>query len=1001
MFRYFFLTLFIVSMSFGVKAAHLVGGNLSFQCMGNNSYTFNMEIYREAFATAPPDSTAYLYVYNNDNNNVFQILSKRFNGNGISPVTNNTLECGTVTAGQSPNYDFATYDFDPVTLPPNTNGYRVVYQRCCRSNAVINLANNFDGISQGSTYEVIITPQMMADCGASTGSLPQLEFEEFPVTQLCAGLNQTQLQNVNSDVLGVVDSVVYSLCAPYEGGSGTFCIVPDPNTTSTCATADGACRQPCNYSLVNYANGYSAQTPMGPLSTVEIDAQTGLMLINPRSQGIYVVGICATAYKDGNVWSTIKRDFQFSVFDCPPKEASPLEATNGSPIDINTVDIDSVELQSALIVCGSYTVNFTHASPVANNYYWDFGVLGISSDTSVQRFPTYTYPDTGSYVVTFILNRTGFCIPDTAYGLVRVYPTFTAEFTFEAGCFSLPVEFEDATSTSLNNNQIVDWNWDFGDGSTVDGVQNPSYEYSSAGSFPVNMIATSALGCIDTATNVITTLPSPTADFENLLTCTGNNHTFNNLSNLNGTELLGYAWDFGDGNGFGVATTNVDPPSVVYNTAGNYTVQLATSSTSGCADTISKVLVVIQAVQADFSNSPIKICPGQEIQFTNTTAQVFDSLIWTIDGANYTIEDPTYTYTAPGNQPVSLVVYSSGICTDSIGRNILIEDGPFADFSGDSTCTNSNFTFTNNSIDNGFAIDNYLWDFGDGSSGNGFEPTHEYISAGDFTVTLIVSSSLVACSDTTTAIMNVKQGITPEFSFVPDTICEGITTVNFTNQSFGGSWDSIFWDLGNNEFSTLNDPSQLYAEGGMYSVTMTIYDDICGELDTVHIVNVLEIPSLNLSDSLNICDEIYEKLSVDGNSSYDILWSTGETGESIVIDNSFDTIIVRVDNNGCVAYDTTFITRDCPAYLPNTFTPNGDGVNDIFLPLPNNITSFTLKIFDRWGKKVFETDTFANGWDGNYSNGSKAPIDGYSYIFEGIGLDEKPLFQHGIISLIR
>ena len=277
----------------------------------------------------------------------------------------------------------------------------------------------------------------------------------------------------------------------------------------------------------------------------------------------------------------------------------------------------------------------------------------------------------------------------------------------------------------------------------------------------------------------------------------------------------------------------------------------------------------------------------------------------------------------------------------------------------------------------------------------------QYISAGDFTVTLIVSSSLVACSDTTTAIMNVKQGITPEFSFVPDTICEGITTVNFTNQSFGGSWDSIFWDFGNNEFSTLNDPSQLYAEGGMYSVTMTIYDDICGELDTLHIVNVLEIPSLNLADSLNICDEIYEKLSVDGNSSYDILWSTGEISESIVIDNSFDTIIVRVDNNGCVAFDTTFITRDCPAYLPNTFTPNGDGVNDIFLPLPNNITSFTLKVFDRWGKKIFETDTFANGWDGNYSNGSKAPIDGYSYIFEGVNKKKKPLFQHGIISLIR
>ncbi|MEZ5007047.1 MAG: PKD domain-containing protein [Chitinophagales bacterium] len=999
MFKHIFIVLSIITLTFGAKAAHLVGGNLSFQCMGNNSYSFNMEIYREAFATAPPDSTAYLYVYNIDNNNVFQILSKRFNGNGVAPVTNNTLECGTVSSGQSPRYDFATYDFDPITLPPNIRGYRVVYQRCCRSNAVINLANNFDGISQGSTYEVIITPQMMADCGAAT-ALPELQFEEFPVTQLCAGLNQTQSQSVNVSVLGSVDSVVYSLCAPYEGGSGTFCIVPDPNTTSSCATADGACNQPCNYGLVNYSTGYSAQTPMGPLSTVEIDPQSGLLLVNPRSQGIYVVGICATAYKNGNIWSTIKRDFQFSVFDCPPKEAAPLEA-NGSPLDLNTIAIDSVELDAALLVCGGYTVNFTHASPVANNYYWDFGVLGITSDTSLQQFPSYTYADTGSYVVMFIINRSGFCIPDTTYGLVRVYPTFTADFTFDAGCFSLPVEFEDLTSTSLANNPIVDWNWNFGDGGTIDGVPDPSYEYSSDGSFPVQMIATSALGCIDTATKVITTLPSPTADFENLLTCTGSNHTFNNLSNLNGTALQDYSWDFGDGLGFSFTTTDLNPPAQTYTTAGNFTIQLAASSTSGCSDTARLVLTVTESVQAEFSTTPIKICPGQEIQFNNTTTQAFDSLLWTIDGNEFTIDNPTYTYNTPGNQPISLVVYSAGICSDSTGKNILIEDGPFADFSGDSTCSNSNYNFLNNSIDNGFAIDNYVWDFGDGTTGSGFEPTHTYSTAGDYVVTLIVSSSLVACSDTTTDVMNVKAGILSEFTFAPDTICEGVTTVQFTNQSSGGSWDSIFWDFGNNEFSTLNDPTQLYTEGGSYTVTMTIYDDICGELDTVHIVNVFEVPSLNLPDTLNICDEIFERLSVEGNGTFDILWSTGETSESIVIDNSFDTIIVQVNNNGCISFDTTFITRDCPAYLPNTFTPNGDGVNDFFLPLPNNITSFTLKVFDRWGKKVFETNTFDIGWDGNYANGNRAPLDTYSYIFEGIGLDEKPLFQSGTISLIR
>ena len=107
-------------------------------------------------------------------------------------------------------------------------------------------------------------------------------------------------------------------------------------------------------------------------------------------------------------------------------------------------------------------------------------------------------------------------------------------------------------------------------------------------------------------------------------------------------------------------------------------------------------------------------------------------------------------------------------------------------------------------------------------------------------------------------------------------------------------------------------------------------------------ISILDIPFLDLPDTLNICDGIREVLRVDDEGIYLVYWSTGDSlVNHISIDNSYDAYGVTVNNRGCVNSDVTIITRDCPAYLPNTFTPNGDGVNDRFGPLQYNIESIS------------------------------------------------------------
>jgi gliding motility-associated-like protein len=991
------LFLMIILCFSRVNAAHLAGGDLTFQCRGNNLYSFQLKVYRDAFATAAHDNPAYIFIYNNDNGQLF--LSRGQAPATISTVVNNDL--GPCLQNPSPpRFDFATYNFTGIQLPPNNNGYRVVYQRCCRTNDLINIIPNFDGIAQGSTYEIQITPKVMQECNGSAVSLPIFEFQEFPPTQLCASEEVIVDQSVRNTIFPFADSVIYSLCAPFSGGSGTNCIIPDPNVTgSNCNTPDGLCDAPCSYAPLIYSTGYSFQTPMGNLSQVEIDKYTGELIVNPRATGVYVVGLCAVAYKDGQIWSTNRRDFQFKVFDCIADGATPPIAQNGDPLPLNTVDIDSIVVESVYLVCNELTVNFQQSSPQALSYWWDFGVPGVDSDTSILANPVFTYPDTGTYVVTFVVNINQPCV-DTAYGVVKIFPQFEAEFSFVSGCFSIPVQFTDLSISTLVDNPIVDWQWTFGDGTTAN-VPSPTHQYTQASSFNVTLNAATALGCTDSYSATVVTQPAPLANFTNLLNCTGFSHQFNNTSTLNGTNLDKYIWDFGLGGGFNFETTEVQPPLQTYNTAGDYEIGLIVISTSGCSDTIRQTLVVRDTVQANFVYSATAICPGQAVQFSNTTSQSFDDLLWSIDGSSFNTNSPIYTFETPGIKTVSLIVYSNTVCGDTLTREVLVENGPTANFEVDSACTTLAYTFENTSQDNGFIIDDYIWDFGDGTSASGFSPTHTYNTPGNYDVSLVVSSSLAICSDTMVKTISVKEIIAADFTFSPDTICADITAVTFANASTGGSYDSLIWDTDDDSLILTDNPTYLFSNEGNYAVTLSIYDDICGASEMTKSVAVLKVPEANLPDSVNLCDGVVYSLQATGNQAFDILWSTGQTSEGIIIDNSLDTVIIVIDNSGCISSDTTIITKDCPAYLPNSFTPNGDGVNDVFLPLPFNITSFTLKIYDRWGDLVFETDSFTNGWDGRYSNGSKAPLDVYNYVLDGVGLDEKVLFQHGIVQLIR
>ena len=107
-------------------------------------------------------------------------------------------------------------------------------------------------------------------------------------------------------------------------------------------------------------------------------------------------------------------------------------------------------------------------------------------------------------------------------------------------------------------------------------------------------------------------------------------------------------------------------------------------------------------------------------------------------------------------------------------------------------------------------------------------------------------------------------------------------------------------------------------------------------------------------------------------------------------------------SSGCVdtAYNKVVVYPSYSIYIPNAFSPDGDGINEIFKPQGRNITEYQFDIYDRWGVRLFSTDKFTEGWDGTV-NGKIAPIGVYVYQIKFTAYAKYETVKIGKVSLIR
>jgi gliding motility-associated-like protein len=303
----------------------------------------------------------------------------------------------------------------------------------------------------------------------------------------------------------------------------------------------------------------------------------------------------------------------------------------------------------------------------------------------------------------------------------------------------------------------------------------------------------------------------------------------------------------------------------------------------------------------------------------------------------------------------------------------------------------------------------YYWTFSDGTDTITRDKTvffHEFPDTGQYTVKLVVNRGL-PCIDSSSGVINNYPGL--RAGFTVNGLCrEDPVNLRDTSSYTYGNITSRHWDLGMPGISASGPQvSQRYPQGGMYTITLTIDTDKGCTKSVSQNLRLYEVNPFAGNDTILARGQLLP-LNASGGDFYEWQPSTGLSDNAIpnplvTWDKDIQYLLKVSITQGCVAYDTINIKYYAgpEMYVPNAFSPNGDGVNDRFRFIPVGITSYDFfRIFNRWGEEIHSSTDFRDGWDGSFK-GRPAPVDTYIWILRGKDLNGETILRKGTVTLVR
>jgi gliding motility-associated-like protein len=487
-----------------------------------------------------------------------------------------------------------------------------------------------------------------------------------------------------------------------------------------------------------------------------------------------------------------------------------------------------------------------------------------------------------------------------------------------------------------------------------------------------------------------------------------------------------------DGNVLNVYTLN---GPFTFNAPGTYPIRVLANATTadGCIGVreYSFDIIVRDNILADFTGS-LNVCLGNAATFTDASNGFGTSINqwnWNLgDGSPaVTTQNVTHTFASAGTYNVIHRAVNDIGCFDDVTKTVTIAAPPVAAFTvGVTRCANAPVSFTDGSSVAVGTIVKWTWNFGDPTSPapvvatTNAVQTHTYATPGSYTITLQVESATGCVSTIASQTITVYRTIA-DFTINATPTCIG-TNISFSDASTGGgsavtTWQ---WNFGAAGTSSLQNPAALsFAAAGVVNVALTA-TSTAGCVGTVTkpvtILAPLTAPAINCVDS-SFDRVTFGWNAVAGATGYQVSVnggafgtpSSGVTGTSHQVTGlaANTTVTLSVRALGSLACQQTTATATCKTtmpvldvYIPNTFTPNGDGRNDIFKVYNNYLKTVNMKIFNQWGELIFMSADLSKGWDGT-SKGKMQPVGVYIYVVQVELQDGTTVNKRGSINLVR
>ncbi len=657
----------------------------------------------------------------------------------------------------------------------------------------------------------------------------------------------------------------------------------------------------------------------------------------------------------------------------------------------------TINLSDTTVYCAPFTFTFQQFNTVAKQTVWDFG-SGLKDTGTIV---SHTYQQTGNYTTRMMAITDGGCVYEREIRIQVIAPEGELQASATTLCNTQELKL------SVNGKHTSRYEWNDGLGNIVVST-NPSinFQYSQAGLYQPSVTLLNDAGCrVPLQINKPIQVQKIKADFlvEQKAVCDSVQLQFENKTNSN--TALQYAWKFNAG----VTSSVKTPAALVITQSGIQSIQMIAKDGLGCADTlVQDIPVKVYKMPKVQVNALKDICVGdvQEVKLSIQADTSLQSITWQLNGQNRS-SDTIYksVFQSPGSQTIQANISTAAGCNVEVERKFLVRPLPSIRVQGDTVvCKEQPVQIK------AIGGEQYRWLNASAVSCIDCPTTLAFPSASGFV--RVRGTDQWGCTANDSIYIHVAQPIhiqTKDIAF-----CEGGSGQIGVTGGQRYTWLPT-QGLGNPA------AAQTSVRVNRSSTFQVVGYDRWGCYTDTSRVQVVVQPKPRIVMKRDIIvaagSQVVLRAQINSQSPVEtIRWSPGASlsctncFEPIATVRNDQTYQVTVTNrDGCEQTDSIRFRTICTQaqlYIPNTFTPDGDGLNDRLIVRGTQITKvLSFTIFNRWGAVVFKQQNFAPndpsfGWDGTI-NGKKADADVFVVLCEFLCENDRKVLYKGNVALIR